>query len=57
VYGLIDNLFDAHFGTYGTFFDKGDGTTASLNTINFTNPRTITPSEPFAAYGGLKVKF
>jgi iron complex outermembrane receptor protein len=57
VYGLIDNLFDQHFGTYGTFFDTADATGASLGTINFTNPRTITPSELFAAYGGLKVKF
>jgi len=57
IYGLIDNLFDAHFGTYGTFFDTEEASEASLGEIDFTNSRSITPSMPFAAYGGLKVKF
>ena len=60
VYGLIDNLFDTHFGTYGTFFDPDEASEASLGEFDFTlsgNQRTITPSQPFAAYGGIKVKF
>ena len=60
VYGLIDNLFDAHFGTYGTFFDPDEASEASLGEFDFTasgNQRSITPSQPFAAYGGVKVKF
>jgi outer membrane receptor protein involved in Fe transport len=63
IYGLIDNLFDAHFGTYGTFFDAEEATEASLGEIDFKTPeegghqRSITPSMPFAAYGGVKVKF
>jgi outer membrane receptor protein involved in Fe transport len=57
VYGLIDNLFDKRFGTYGTFFDTEEASNVSDPHIDFTNPRTITPSMPFAAYGGVKVKF
>lgn len=57
IYGLIDNLFDAHFGTYGTYFDTDEASDVSLGEMNFTNPRSITPSMPFTAYGGIKVKF
>jgi outer membrane receptor protein involved in Fe transport len=57
IYGLIDNLFDKRFGTYGTFFETDNASDASLGAFNFTNPRSFTPSMPFAAYGGIKVKF
>lgn len=57
VYGLVDNLSDARFGTFGNFFDRAAASEASLGTINFTNPRTIVPAAPFAAYGGVKVHF
>jgi iron complex outermembrane receptor protein len=57
IYGLIDNLFDKRFGTYGTFFDTEEASDASLGEFNFTDPRSFTPSMPFAAYGGIKVKF
>jgi iron complex outermembrane receptor protein len=57
LYGLIDNLFDSRFGTFGNFFDTAAASEASLGTINFTNPRTIVPAIPFAAYGGVKVRF
>jgi outer membrane receptor protein involved in Fe transport len=57
LYGLVDNLFDARFGTYGTFFDMDEASDVSNPSINFTNPKSITPSMPFAAYGGIKVRF
>jgi len=57
IYGLINNLFDARFGTFGNYFDRKAASEASLNTINFKDPRTIVPSQPFAAYGGVKVRF
>ncbi|MBN2369860.1 MAG: TonB-dependent receptor [Vicinamibacteria bacterium] len=58
VYGLIKNLFDQKYGLYGTYFEAdevpdlegGPGAT-------FNDPRTVSPSMPFAAYGGVKVKF
>ena len=56
VYGLIKNLFNQKYGLYGTYFEadevpdlEGGGT--------FDDPRTISPSMPFAAYGGVKVRF
>lgn len=57
IYGLINNLFDNHYGTFGSYFDTEEGSEASLGTIDFTDARTIVPSMPFAAYGGMKFKF
>ncbi|CAA2137900.1 Vitamin B12 transporter BtuB [Hyphomicrobium sp. ghe19] len=71
VYGLVENLFDQQYGIYGTYFNTGLAQTAgpgesgtggpdpSLKGLVYdpNNARTITPAIPFAAYGGLKVKF
>ncbi len=59
IYGLIDNLFDAHYGVYGTYFDaqETNDSGAALGSINFTDARTILPAPPITAYGGIKVKF
>ncbi|MBS0232134.1 MAG: TonB-dependent receptor, partial [Proteobacteria bacterium] len=71
IYGLIDNLFDQQYGIYGTYFntelaqEAGPGANGqggpdpSLKGLvyNPNNARTITPAIPFAAYGGVKVKF
>jgi iron complex outermembrane recepter protein len=71
LYGLIDNLFDQQYGIYGTYFNTalaqqagpGDGGSGgpdpSLKGLvyNPDNARTMTPAIPFAAYGGVKVKF
>ncbi len=57
IYGLINNLFDARFGTFGNYFDTAAAYEASLKTIHFTDARTIVPSQPFAAYAGLKLRF
>jgi outer membrane receptor protein involved in Fe transport len=71
IYGLIENLFDQHYGIYGTYFnselaqeagpgaDGHGGPDASLNGLVYDedNQRTITPAIPFAAYGGVKVHF
>ena len=61
LYGLINNLFDAHYGLFGTYFDtenaNGPAAVAGLGDNFFTDPRTITPAQPFAAYGGVRVKF
>ena len=59
IYGLVDNLFDAHYGVYGTYFDF-EGTNdsgAALGSITFTNPQTIVPAPPITAYGGVKIHF
>jgi hypothetical protein len=58
---LANNIFDQHYGIFGTFFDRELGNRAAsadpqLNDEFFTNPRTITPAPPVVAYGGVKVK-
>ena len=57
LYGLVNNLFNAHYGTFGTFFSTDDANGAALGSIVFTDPRAITPALPLAAYGGLKIYF
>jgi outer membrane receptor protein involved in Fe transport len=52
IYGLVNNLFDEKYSLFGTYFDAGDVTNRSLS-----DPRTVTPGAPFAAYGGVKLKF
>jgi outer membrane receptor protein involved in Fe transport len=61
IFGLVNNLFDQHYGVFGTFFDLergnlGASADPALGPDFFTNPRTITPAAPVAAYGGVKVK-
>jgi outer membrane immunogenic protein len=49
VFGLVRNLFDQHYYTYGTFFDV---TTTPY--LNLTDPRTYLPGMPFAGYLGVR---
>jgi outer membrane receptor protein involved in Fe transport len=60
VYGLVKNLFDKRYGLYGTYFnaqDIGDEVDKELGGPGFTDARSISPAMPFAAYGGVKLKF
>ena len=59
VYGLVNNLFDAHYGTSGVYFDAEDTNEsgAALGSITFVDPRAIIPAIPLAAYGEVKVRF
>ena len=62
LFGLVNNVFDREYGVFGTFFnleaaDNGARADPQLGEGFFTNPRTITPAAPVAAYGGVKVKF
>lgn len=64
-YGLIENLTDQEYGIYGTYINVEAANGAaeadpSLNgdeTFAEGNAKTITPAIPFAAYGGVKIKF
>ncbi|MET0408349.1 MAG: TonB-dependent receptor, partial [Hyphomicrobium sp.] len=60
IYGLFENLFDKNYSVYGTYFSVDDAnelTPATGVTFSENNPRTVVPALPFAAYGGVKVKF
>jgi iron complex outermembrane receptor protein len=62
IYGLVDNVFDTKYGLFGAFYDMDAANEAaeadpSTGDGFFTNPRTITPAPPAAAYGGIKVKY
>jgi len=49
VFGLVRNLFNQHYAVAGTFFD-----TTEYPYLNLTDPRTLTPGMPFAAYVGVR---
>ena len=59
VYGLVKNLFDSKYGLYGTYFevDEVSPIDMALGGPGFSDARTISPSMPFAAYGGVRVKY
>ena len=59
LYGLVKNLFDQRYGLYGTYFESRRGERASSGSRRprLQDPRTISPSMPFAAYGGVKVRY
>jgi iron complex outermembrane receptor protein len=54
IFGVVTNLFNQRYYTYGTYFEL-DGVAKAVN-FTFNDPRTITPAQPLAVYGGLKVK-
>jgi outer membrane immunogenic protein len=49
VFGLIRNLFDRHYYTYGTLTDV-----TQFGYLNLTDDRTFLPGMPFAAYVGVR---
>ena len=62
LYGLVNNLFDAHYGLFGNFYNlEAANSAAAADPATgdgfFTNPRTITPAPPTTAYGGVRVQF
>jgi iron complex outermembrane recepter protein len=60
VFGLIQNLFDLHYYSAGTFFDTGGFNSNTFGGNNFlvlNDPRTFLPGMPFAAYAGVRATF
>jgi len=52
LFGLVQNLFNKHYYTFGTFFD-----TTEVPFLGLTDPRTLSPAAPLAVYAGLRAKF
>ena len=62
VFGLINNLTNNHYSTYGTFFDKGTSGTGvspvlAANNNRFGSAQAVTVAQPISFYGGVKVTF
>jgi iron complex outermembrane receptor protein len=56
IFGLVNNLFNRKFATYGTFFETGGNAAKALSTP-LTDPRMITPIQPLSFYAGVKITF
>jgi iron complex outermembrane recepter protein len=54
VYGVINNLFNRKFATFGTYFDPQSVINAVSNPP--TDHRTITPAQPLSVYVGIRAK-
>jgi iron complex outermembrane receptor protein len=52
IFGLVQNLFDKKYETFGTFFEPGQ-----VPFLGLSDPRTLTPASPLGVFAGLRVKF
>jgi iron complex outermembrane recepter protein len=60
LFGLVQNLFNQHYYSAGTFFDIGGFNNSSpggANLMTFNDPRTFLPGMPLAVYAGIKATF
>src|SRR5215475_10717075 len=55
IYGFINNLFNRKFATFGTFFDT-QSTVANVIPNALSDPRMVTPAQPFSVYVGMRAK-
>ncbi|WP_165943314.1 TonB-dependent receptor [Roseicella aquatilis] len=54
LYGLVRNLFDQRYSSFGTLYNLE---TASALNLGLSDPRSVTPGLPRAVYGGVRVRF
>jgi outer membrane receptor protein involved in Fe transport len=57
VYGRIDNIFNNHYASYGTFFNTTQLPNFSNGGAAFTNPDSLSTARPLAVYVGLKARY
>ncbi len=57
VYGLINNVLDHRYATYGTFYDTNIVTVSGAPATSLTDPAMVTPAQPFSVYAGVKMRF
>ena len=56
VFGIVNNVFDQRYDTYGSFGPVGDVPWPNVPG-GVTDPRTASPGMPVAGYGGVRVVF
>jgi iron complex outermembrane receptor protein len=55
IYGVVNNLFNRKFATFGTFFDTQSTVNNAIpNALN--DPRMVTPAQPLSVYVGMRAK-
>ena len=52
IFGVIQNVLDAHYETFGTFFDTGQ-----IPFLHLADPRTLSPAAPLAVFVGARLTF
>jgi iron complex outermembrane receptor protein len=60
IFGLVQNLFNQHYYSAGTFFSTAglnNSTPGGANLFTFNDPRTFLPGMPLAIYGGIRATF
>jgi iron complex outermembrane receptor protein len=60
LFGLVQNLFNQHYYSVGTFFHNAGFNTNTFGAPAFlvlSDPRTFVPGMPFSAYAGVRVTF
>ncbi len=57
VYARVNNIFDNHYATYGTFFETDALPNFANGGASFTDPRSLNPAQPRSFYGGMKITF
>lgn len=55
VFGLVENVFNNRYETYGTFSPTSD--VPMTEVPGASNPRSLSPAPPIAGFGGLRVLF
>jgi outer membrane receptor protein involved in Fe transport len=62
IFGMVDNVLDARYGLFGNYYNLNAANGAakadpSFSGVTFTDPRSITPAPPVAAYAGVKIRY
>jgi iron complex outermembrane receptor protein len=52
VFALVQNLFNRRYTTFGAFFETNE-----VPFLGLTDPRTVSPGVPLAAYAGVRSRF
>jgi iron complex outermembrane receptor protein len=55
IYGVINNLFNRKFATFGTFFDTQSTVALAIPNV-LSDPRMVTPAQPLSVYVGMRAK-